>query len=433
VILRAAIVFSLFFSFLPLSGASIKPVVKYKLDNGLTVLLHRDAKLPLYSFHLWYKVGSSDEDPNRTGLAHFFEHLMFKGTKNYGQGYFDSYIEDNGGSNNAFTSRDVTAYYENMPAKTLQTILKLEADRMVNLEVSLKNVKQEREVVKEERRLRVENSPMGLAYEALFENSFTQDTPYHWPVLGSMKHLEQSTLEDFQKFYKKYYAPNNAVLVVSGDFSVSKVKKWIQEYFGPLKSSDIKKTKFKSKYKKRQYKKINKTMNSKVLMYSFPGTSVGASDEMTLDLIATILSDGENSYLYQELVEKNKSFLSVGVSSYSLAKGGLHMASASLKPGESTTKANKAFKKALQEKLKQGFTKQELDRGVKLSKINHYEQFKTLSSKAYHLAMAETYHGDYSYHFNDIKKLEAIGLEDVNKIFRQYYKINDFNFIEVGK
>ena len=415
------------------SWSKIKHVDKYKLDNGLRVLLHRDSKLPLYSLHLWYKVGSSDEEPNKTGLAHFFEHLMFKGTANYGDGFFDKYIENNGGSNNAFTTRDVTAYHENMPSQTLQTILKLEADRMVNLEVSMKNVKQEREVVKEERRLRVENSPMGLAYEALFENTFTVDTPYHWSVLGSMKHLERATIEDFKNFYKKYYASNNAVLVVSGNFSSGKVKKWIQKYFGSLKSSTINKTKFTSKYKKGQYKKINKVMNSKVLIYGFPGTSIGASDEMTLGLVSDILSNGENSYLYQELVERDKSFLSVDVSSYALLKGGIHMIRANLKPNQSASKADKTLRKVIKSKLKIGFTQSELDRGVKLSKINYYNQFKTLSSKAYHLARAEVFHGNYAYHFDDIKKLESVSLNQVNKTFRKYYKVNDFNFIEVGK
>ena len=415
------------------ANSKITPVNKYKLDNGLTVLLHRDRKLPIYSLQLWYGVGSSDENPNKTGLAHFFEHLMFKGTSNYKDGYFGTYIENNGGSNNAFTNGDVTAYSENMPTKTLKTILKLEADRMSNLEVSLKNVKQEREVVKEERRLRVENSPMGLAHEALFKNSFTSDTPYHWPVIGSMRHLEQSTIKDFKDFYKKHYVPNNAVLVISGSFNTKRVKKWIQKYFGPIKLGQINKKIFSSKYKKNQYQKINKSMNSKVLMYGFPGTKVGASDEMILNLISTILSHGQNSYLYQELVEKDKSFLSVSVFNYALLKGGLHIIKASLKPGENLDKANKTLNKTLKNKLKTGFVESELERGVKLSKISHYNQFKTLSSKAYHLAMSEVYNGNYAYYFNDIEKLESIGLEKINETFKKYYKIDEFNFIEVGK
>ena len=430
---RSLSVFCFVLFFTLQSWSLIKPVEKYRLDNGLRVILHKDQKLPLYSLNLWYDVGSSDEDPNRTGLAHFFEHLMFKGTTNFGDGYFDTFIEDNGGSNNAFTTRDVTAYHEDMPAKTLQTILKLEADRMSNLGVSLKNVKQEREVVKEERRLRVDNSPMGLAYEALFEKSFSPNTPYQWSVIGSMKHLERSSIDDFKKFYKKHYAPNNAVLVVSGKFKTGQVKKWIQEYFGPLKASKLTKKKFTSKYQRGQYKKINKPMNSKVLMYGFPGTSLGASDELILDLISTILSNGEGSYLYQELVEKDKSFLSVGVSSYALSNGGIHMLSASLKPGQSASKGNKTIKKVITSKLKRGFTQSELKRGVKLSKISHYNQFKTLSSKGYHLAMAEIFHGDYSYHFKDIKKLEAVTLGQINEIFKKYYKVNEFNFIEVGR
>ena len=427
------IVFSFATIFSSVSWSLIKPVDKYKLDNGLRVILHRDPKLPLYSFHLWYDVGSSDEEPTRTGLAHFFEHLMFKGTSNFGDGYFDKFIEDNGGSNNAFTNREVTAYYESMPTKTLQTILRLEADRMVNLMIVPKNVKQEREVVKEERRLRVENSPMGMAYEKLFKSTFAPGVPYRWPVIGSMKHLEDATIKDFKNFYKKYYAPNNAVLVLSGNFSTGKVKKWIKEYFGPLKPSVINKKEFKSTYQTGKYAKVNKAMSSKVLLYGFKGTSLGASDSIALDVITTILTDGPNSVLYQALVEKDKNFLSVGASSYALSNGGMHMLSATLKPGVNAAKANKIVKAAIQRKIKKGFIQDELNRAVKLLKINHYNQFKTIDSKANILAMSEVFYGDYSYHFDDIKKIEAVKLTEINKLFKQYYKTNEFNLIEVGK
>jgi len=209
-------------------------VDKYRLKNGMTVLLHQDSSLPIYSLHLWYDVGSSDEEQNRTGLAHFFEHLMFKGTKKNKEGVYDDLIEENGGSNNAFTTRDYTGYYVEMPAGTLETVLKLEADRMTNLSFSKDKIKREREVVKEERRLRVENSPFGLAFESLFAQGYNKSA-YKWPVIGSMRHLERSSVSDFKTFYERYYAPNNAVLVIAGDFRKSKAKRWIKKYFGSLK------------------------------------------------------------------------------------------------------------------------------------------------------------------------------------------------------
>lgn len=430
--LKSIAMFLLLLLFSTKTLSQITSVEKFQLDNGLRVILNQDSKIPLYSLHLWYDVGSSDENPNLTGLAHFFEHLMFKGTSNYGDGYFDNYIENNGGSNNAFTNYNITGYHENMPASTLETILKLEADRMLNLEVSLKNVNQEREVVKEERRLLVENSPMGLAYEAIFRNAFSKSSPYSWPVIGSMKHLEKATIKDFKDFYKRFYIPNNAVLVISGKFKTKEVKKWINQYFAPLKKGLLNKKEIKSTYQKNTYQKINKKVNSKSLLYAFPGSSPGATDEITLSLVSTMLSRGESSYLYQELVEGDKSFLSAGVSSYPLPGGGLNFASASLKPGRSAALANKTFKKVLKLKVKTGFNEDELNRGKKFMKISFYNQFKTINSKAKHLARAEIVHKNYAHHFNDINKIEAITLKQVNKTLREYYKVDEFNFIEVG-
>ncbi len=429
--------FKIYFLFIFLIGfktyGQISPVEKFTLKNGLRVVLHEDKKLPLYSINIWYKVGSSNEAPNRTGLAHFFEHLMFKGTQKNADGVFDSYIENNGGSNNAFTTRDVTAYFEDMPKSTLKKILELEADRMKNLLISPKNVKQEREVVKEERRLRVDNSPIGLAYEALFKSSFSKETPYSWPVIGSMKHLEDTSIQDFKNFYETYYSPSNAVLVIAGDFKTKEVKSWIKKFFGPLKSAVVPENDFKPVFQQGQYVQIKKEMNSKVFLYGFEGTKIGDRDDLVLDLVSTVLSSGENSYLYQEMIEKNKSFLSVGASNYANLRGGINLVSASLKPGADASKAHKALMKVIKDKSKKGFTIQELERGVKLMKLGFSGQFKKISSKASHLARSELYYGDYAYHFNDVEKLSKISLEELNRVFKKYYDIKKFNFIEVGK
>jgi len=430
-VLKFYVLFIFLFTFR--TYGQISPVEKFTLKNGLKVVLHEDSKLPLYSINIWYKVGSSNEDPNRTGLAHFFEHLMFKGTKKNADGVFDSYIENNGGSNNAFTTRDVTAYFEDMPKSTLKKILELEADRMKNLIISPKNVKQEREVVKEERRLRVDNSPIGLAFEALYKSSFSKETPYRWPVIGSMKHLEDASIQDFKNFYETYYSPSNAVLVIAGDFKTKEVKSWIKKFFGPLKSSSVPKNNFKPAYKQGQYVQIKKEMNSKVFLYGFEGTKIGNSDDLVLDLVSTILSSGENSYLYQEMVEKNKSFLSVGASNYANLRGGINLLSASLKPGANASKSHKALMKAVKDKSNKGFSTEELKRGVKLMKLGFSSQFKKISSKASHLARSELYYGDYAYHFNDVEKLSKISLEELNQVFKKYYDIKKFNFIEVGK
>ena len=179
-------------------------VEKYKLKNGLTVLLHQDKSTPVVSFHQWYRVGSRNESIGRTGLAHFFEHLMFKGTKKYSGKEFEKLIKLNGGSNNAFTSFDYTGYYVNLPAGKIDKILDIESDRMQNLLFDPKTIQSEREVVKEERRYRVENRVQGYLREALFSTVFKVH-PYNWPVIGSMKDLNAASIDDLKKFYKVHY------------------------------------------------------------------------------------------------------------------------------------------------------------------------------------------------------------------------------------
>lgn len=211
------------------------PVEKYQLSNGLTVLLHEDHSAPIISIHQWFRVGSANEHPGRTGIAHFFEHLMFKGTPKYPNRELDRQIQANGGTNNAFTTRDYTGYYENMPSGKLELILDIESDRMRNLGFDEKEIKNEREVVKEERRYRVENNVYGYLHENVFETVFRVH-PYRWPVIGYMRDLNATSIDDLKEFYRVFYAPNNAVLVITGDFKSSQAKSLIEKYYAKILS-----------------------------------------------------------------------------------------------------------------------------------------------------------------------------------------------------
>lgn len=418
------------------ASAQIKEfsVDKYKLKNGLTVLLHQDKSLPIYSLHLWYDVGSSDENPNRTGLAHFFEHLMFKGTKANKEGVYDDAIENNGGNNNAFTTRDYTGYYVEMPAGTLDLVLKLEADRMSNLEFTEDKIKREREVVKEERRMRVENSPFGLAFESLFFNAYTQ-SPYKWSVIGSMKHLENTSLSDFESFYKQYYVPNNAVLVLVGDFRKGKAKKWIEKYFGPLKAKKIsRRTDGKEVYAKGgRHVKIKKSVQSRILATSLPGVSVFKKEAYELDILAMILASGKSSRLHKELVEKKKYLLSVSQWNFTPMGKGLLLFFNRLRPGVSVSKVKNAFKAVLTKTAKKGVTLKELNTAKKQIKLSSVDSYKTLSGKARGLALNELMFKDYKRMFTDVQRYQKISLEDVNRAAKKYLVLDRLNIIEVGK
>ena len=225
----------------PASGARLEapriPHTKFALPNGLTVLLHEDHSAPVATVSVHYKVGSKHEKPGRTGFAHLFEHIMFEGSQNVPEGAFDKYLESAGANNNGTTDNDRTLYYESMPSNALETALWLESDRLGFLLPTLdqKKLDGQRDIVKNERRLRVDNQPFGSRSEVVSAAIYPAGHPYSWPVIGSMRDLSEATLDDVKDFFRTYYAPNNAVLVVAGDIDVAQVKGMVRKHFGDIR------------------------------------------------------------------------------------------------------------------------------------------------------------------------------------------------------
>ncbi|MBU3715411.1 MAG: insulinase family protein, partial [Ferruginibacter sp.] len=216
-----------------LANAQKVAFTEYDLSNGLHVILHQDKTAPVVAVSVMYHVGSKDEQPNRTGFAHFFEHLLFEGSKNIKRGEFFKIVTKNGGQNNANTTQDRTFYYEVFPSNQLETGLWLESERMMHPVINEIGVKTQNEVVKEEKRLRVDNQPYGSFLSTCMKNLFKKH-PYNWVTIGSMEHLDASKLEEFIAFNKKYYVPNNAVVVIAGDIEIDKTKKLVDAYFAPI-------------------------------------------------------------------------------------------------------------------------------------------------------------------------------------------------------
>ena len=211
---------------------------EYDLDNGLHVILHQDNSIPLVNTSVLYKVGSKDGPSDRTGFAHFFEHLLFEGSKNIPLGQWDNILNSNGGMGNAETTDDYTYYYEKFPSNNLELSLWMESERMLHPIITQKEVQTQREVVKEEKRLKVENSPYMMWQENINKNIYKKH-PYKRPPFGEMDHLDAASLDEFLDFNKKFYVPNNAILVVAGDFETKKTKKMISEYFGDIPRGEI--------------------------------------------------------------------------------------------------------------------------------------------------------------------------------------------------
>jgi len=287
---------------------------EYDLNNGLHVILHQDNTAPIISISVLYHVGSKDEDPERTGFAHFFEHLLFEGTENIEKGKWDQIVSSNGGSGNATTDEDRTYYYEVFPSNNLQLGLWLESERMLHPVINQKGVDTQNEVVKEEKRLRVDNSPYGKFIENIKKNLF-KNHPYKETVIGKMDHLDAATLEEFIAFQKKFYVPNNAVLVIAGDFKKENARKLISDYFSTIPKGQ----KISRNFPKEEpiLEQINaKTYDPNIqipatmIAYRTPGLK--NRDSQVLDMISTYLSDGPSSKLYKKIVDEQKQALQVG-------------------------------------------------------------------------------------------------------------------------
>ncbi|MGX1928406.1 M16 family metallopeptidase [Flagellimonas sp. 2504JD4-2] len=286
---------------------------EYKLDNGLHVILHQDNGAPVVTTAVMYHVGSKDEDPQKTGFAHFFEHLLFEGTKNIERGEWDKIVASNGGSGNANTFLDRTYYYETFPSNSLEVGLWLESERLLHPIIGQVGVNTQKEVVQEERRLRVDNSPYGAFFEVLLKNLYKKH-PYRWGVIGSLDHLASATLDDFKHFNKTYYVPNNAVLVVAGDIDVPKTKKMISDYFGPIhRGAEIQRNQVVEdpivNTVQAKYYDPNIQIPAILLAYRTPGQA--ERDAYVIDMISTYLSDGESSKLYKKLVDEKKIALQI--------------------------------------------------------------------------------------------------------------------------
>ena len=288
---------------------------EYDLANGLHVILHNDPSAPVVITSVMYHVGAKDEQPDRTGFAHFFEHLLFEGTENIKRGEWFKIVSSNGGVNNANTTDDRTYYYEVFPSNSLQLGLWMESERMMHPVINQIGVDTQNEVVKEEKRKSYDNRPYGQIFQEVKKNMFTKH-PYRWTTIGSMAHLDAAKLEEFQAFNKKFYIPNNAVLVVAGDINnPTQTKAWIEQYFGSIsKQPAIVRQTF---VEDPIVKQINATfedpnIQKPMMILAYRTPSMKTRDARVLDFISSILSDGKSSRLYKKIVDDKKMALEIG-------------------------------------------------------------------------------------------------------------------------
>lgn len=310
------------------AGAQKVTFTEYDLKNGLHVVLHQDKSAPVVAVSVMYHVGSKDEVPDRTGFAHFFEHLLFEGSKNIKRGEFMKIVSQNGGQNNANTTQDRTFYYELFPSNQLETGLWLESERMLHPVINEQGVKTQNEVVKEEKRMRVDNQPYGNFISEIMKRLFIKH-PYRWVPIGSMEHLDAATLEEFIAFFKKYYVPNNAVLVIAGDIEIPKTKALVEQYFGevpagaPVPKVNVEEAPITQEIIDTAYDN-NIQIPAVMMAYRAPGLK--SKESMALGLASDVLSQGASSRMYKKMVDNKKNSLQVGSFNYSLEDYGVYIA-----------------------------------------------------------------------------------------------------------
>ena len=369
-----------------LAVAQDPKVEKYVLPNGMTVILHEDRSAPIATINTWFRVGSKDEPPRRSGFAHLFEHLMFMGTKRVPEGEFDRIMENAGGSNNASTTEDRTNYYSSGPSNLLPTLLWLDAERLESLgqHIDQRKLDLQRDVVKNERRQSVENSPYGKTYDAVNSLMYPPGHPYAHTVIGSMEDLSAAAVEDVQKFFSSYYVPNNATLVVAGDFDSAKIRPQIARIFGTLpRGNDVPRIDAPAlilNESKRMTLVDDVEVPRTMMVWHSPAAYKPGDLEMRLN--ASVLSDGTASRLYRELVVKQGIATDVSAFQYPQQLGSLFYIEASPAPNVSLDRLEAGIDAVLRDYNAKGPTAEEIERQVVKIERGLLVQYESLDSRA---------------------------------------------------
>ena len=395
--------------------------IRYRLENGLNIIVVEDHSSPTFAYHTWFKVGSRNETPKYTGLAHLFEHMMFKGTKTYKDGEFDRILESAGAEGeNAFTNRDYTAYIQELPSSQLELIMKLESDRMVNLVVDENSFKTEREVVQNERRFRTENNPEGLMYQEMFELAFTQH-PYHWPVIGYEEDLNRMTAKDAVDFYKSYYSPNHATVIVTGDVDPARVYSLAKKYYGDLKPQTVATHDIAQEPEqtasRRKTMKLNIQVEKLMMGYRIP--ELAHADTPAFQFVETALASGKSSRLHRALVETG---IATSVEAYGLddKDPSLLMIGVNLQKGKKAAQAETVVLRELARLAKDGMSASEMERVRNRLEFDYYESFSSNSSLANTIGHYETLLGDFESGIAIFEKAKKTTSQQVQETVRKY-------------
>lgn len=421
---------NLIFAFLSLAGVASPAqqidYEEYDLANGLHVILHEDKSAPVVVTSVMYHVGAKDERPDRTGFAHFFEHLLFEGTEHIARNEWFKIVTANGGQNNANTTDDRTYYYEVFPSNNLELGLWMESERMLHPVINQIGVDTQNEVVKEEKRLRIDNRPYGNILKAIKEKLFTKH-PYRWTTIGEMEHLDAATLDEFLAFFDKFYVPNNAVLVVAGDIEKKETKRLIERYFGSIpRGEDVVRNVYKEDPITQPIEATWEDPNVQIPMYAaaYRTPSMKERDAYVLDMISTILTGGKTSRLYKKMVDEDKKALDVGAFNNSQEDYGMYIIYSLPMDGVSKEEIINAYDEQIKELQTNLISDKEFQTLRNKFENSFVNSNASIQAVADNLATSYLLYNDTSLVNRSIEILKSITKEEIKEVANKYLNPN---------
>ncbi len=424
------------FSYSPVRGEENRglgislPATVEKLDNGLKVILVEDHSAPVVSYHTFFRVGSRNEVPGITGISHFMEHMMFNGAGRYGPGEFDSILEASGGTSNAYTSRDMTVYYEDIASSGLELVMDLDSDRMASLALVQEYLQSEMGVVMEERRLSIDNSPGGRMYEEMMALAYKAH-PYRWPVLGWMSDLEGICRKDCVDYYRHYYAPSNAVIVAVGDFDSREALRLIHSYYDTIPagqpSCSLRTVEPEQMGERRAV--INMPARLPKLMTGYHGPPAGSEDLYPMTVLEEILGEGSSSRLHRLLVREEEIASSVSIYFPWRMDPGMFIVRVEMKPGCSTGRAESLIYSAIDSIISEGVTEEELARARNVLRADLVRGLRTVNGKAGKIGRYELLFGDYRELLRVADRYSQVTSGDIREVAGRYLHRKNRNVV----
>lgn len=419
------VTYSLLFGILLAFPAMAQTKIEFKeftLENGLHVIMHQDNSTPIVSNTVFYHVGSKNENQEKTGYAHFFEHLMFEGSENIDRGQFALIVQSSGGTLNAGTSPDYTFYYEILPSNQLELALYLESERMLHGKIDQIGVDTQREVIKQEMKEVLEDQPY-MSFRKEMPIRLFPNHPYKNPVIGSAEHLDQATLEDFKDFYNTFYVPNNATLVVTGDIDYEETEALVRKYFGEIPKGSNNITRPNIEIERLSAEVMDIVYDNIQLPAIFQGyqiPKIGHPDTYALNLLSTYLLSGKSSLMYRELVDGSQKAVQAAAFPNDLEDGGMFIILAIANMGVDIDELNVAIDEVLAQVQEKGIDKVEFEKLLNIKETQLVNNLGSVANISIDLAQAHVFHGSADYINQQLEKYSNVKPEDIQRVAKEY-------------